>query len=355
MGIKYKPKVILGPGDSIREELEYYNWTQKDLSEILNITEKHLSNILNNKVPISIEIAKALSSVFKQSPEYWINLDTNYRLQLQDSAIEDSISAKALVFRYMPINQMRKLGWISGDKSKLIEEVKLFWQIDKLNFDFLDSKISACFRKSTAYRQFNPYYAYAWLQKARIKAIEVSTKTYDRKRLEQLSKEISKLSNTKDGINLFLNELDNCGVIFLNLPHLKQTYTDGASFMSNGNPVIIYTARLNRDDNFWWTVTHEIGHILYHLNSNAEFFIDSVDKIDSDILEEEEADAFTNDVLLSEQILIYFRDIKSITKLKIDQCSKELNISASIIVGCLQFNKAIPYTHLNSTKSKFIV
>lgn len=353
MGIKYKPKVILGPGDSIREELEYYNWTQKDLSEILNITEKHLSNILNNKVPISIEIARALSSVFKQSPEYWINLDTNYRLRLQDSAIEDNISAKALVFRYMPINQMRKLGWISEDKSKLIEEVKLFWQIEKLNFDFLDSKISAYFRKSTAYRQFNPYYAYAWLQKARIEVIKVSTKTYDRKRLEQLSKEISKLSNTKDGINLFLNELDNCGVIFLNLPHLKQTYTDGASFMSNGNPVIIYTARLNRDDNFWWTVTHEIGHILYHLKSNAEFFIDSVDKIDSGILEEE-ADAFTNHVLLSEQILVYFRDIRSITKLKIEQCSKELNISPSIIVGCLQFNKVIPYTHLNRIKSKFI-
>ena len=354
MGMKYKPKVILGPGDSIREELEYYNWTQKDLSEILNITEKHLSNILNNKVPISIEIAKALSSVFKQSPEYWINLDTNYRLQLQDSAIEDSISAKALIFRYMPINQMRKLGWISRNKSKLIEEVKLFWQIEELNFDFLNSQNVACFRKSTAYKQFNPYYASAWLQKARIEATKVSVQKYDRKRLEQLTKEISKLSNTKDGINIFLKELDKCGVIFLILPHLKQTYTDGASFMSDDNPVILYTARLNRDDNFWWTVTHEIGHILYHLKSTAEFFIDSVDNIDSENLEEEEADAFTNDVLLSEQILIYFRDIRSITKLKIDQCSKELNISPSIIVGCLQFNKVIPYTHLNNTKSKFI-
>ncbi len=353
MGITYKSKIILGPGDSIREELEFYSWSQKDLSEILNITEKHLSNILNNKVPISIEMAKALSSVFKQSPEYWINLDTNYRLQLQDSAIEDSISAKALIFRYMPINQMRKLGWFSKDKNILIEEVKNFWKIDELNFDFLDLKVAVCFRKSSAYKQFNPFYAYTWLQKARISAEKISINKFNKQKLEILSKSVPDYSNIESGVQKFLQELNNCGVIFLNLPHLMKTYIDGASFINKENPVIIYTARLNRDDNFWWTLTHEIGHILLHLNAKSEFFIDSVDNISSQSIEEEEADSFTNDILMTEQILVSFRDIRSITTSKIIQCSCELNISPSIIVGCLQFNKVIPYTKLNKIKSKF--
>ena len=353
MAITYKPKIILGPGDSIREELEFYGWSQKDLSEILNITEKHLSNILNNKVPISIEMARALSSVFKQSPEYWINLDTNYRLQLQNSAIEDSISAKALIFRYMPINQMRKLGWFSKEKNTLINEVKKFWKIDKLNFDFLDLKVAACFRKSSAYKKFNPFYAYVWLQKARNKAEKVSISEFNQQKLKLLAKSIPDYSYVEDGIQKFLTELNNCGVIFLNLPHLMQTYTDGASFVNNGNPVIIYTARLNRDDNFWWTITHEIGHILFHLNSRTEFFIDSVDNINPQSMEEEEADAFTNDILMTEQILLYFRDVRSITTSKILHCSCDLKISPSIIVGCLQFNKVIPYTRLNKVKSKF--
>lgn len=354
MAMTYRPKLILGPGDSIREELEYYGWSQIDLSEILNITQKHLSNILNNKVPISIEIAKALSSVFKQSPEFWINLDTNYRLQLQHSAKKDDIAAKALIFRYMPINQMRKLKWISDDKNQLINEVKNFWDIKELNFDFIDSKISACFRKSSAFSKFNPSYAITWLQKANHEAKKESLNSFNIEKLRTLSESIPEYTYTENGIQKFITELNNCGVIFLHIPHLMQTYTDGASFLIKGNPVIVYTARFNRDDNFWWTITHEIGHILLHLSSGADFFIDSMDDSTIKSLEEKEADNFTNEILKTKQILNEFKAMRSITNAKITQCSDDLIISPSIIVGCLQYNNIVPYTKLNKFKSKAV-
>ena len=75
---KYKPFVLLGPGDTIEEELKFYCWEQKDLAEILDINEKHVSQLLNNKVPITFDMARQLSEVFKQSPQFWLNLESNF-------------------------------------------------------------------------------------------------------------------------------------------------------------------------------------------------------------------------------------------------------------------------------------
>ena len=355
MVFKYIPKLILGPGDSIREELNYYGWSQKDLSEILNISEKHLSDISNNKVPITLDMAKLLSKTFKQSPQYWINMDTNYRLKLEETADEIDTAAKALIFRYMPINQMRKLDWLTSGKEdfqKLINEVKKFWNINELKFDFIDTKVSARFRKSTAFEKFNPYYALTWLQKAKNDSSKINSKLYKDNELNKLAKKIPKFTLMENGILKFIEDLKECGVIFLHLHHLNQTYIDGASFFNDVNPVLVYTGRYNRDDNFWWTVAHEIAHITKHLKSDHNFYIDSEDVTFEETEQEREANDFAQTILKNNLILDQLKIYKYITPNTINTISKKINISCSVIVGCLQYNKIIPYSLLKGFKSK---
>ena len=79
---QYKPFTNVGPGDSIREELEHYGWEQKDLADIMGMTEKHISQLVRNKVPVTYETACQLSKAFKQSPQFWLNLDANFRQRL---------------------------------------------------------------------------------------------------------------------------------------------------------------------------------------------------------------------------------------------------------------------------------
>ncbi len=355
MAFKYISKLILGPGNSIREELDYYGWSQKDLSEILNISEKHLSDLLNNKVPITLAMAKLLSKTFRQSPQFWINLDTNYRLKLQETADEIETTAKALIFRYMPINQMRKFGWLTSDKKdfhELIDEVKKFWNLDDLNFDFIDKQVAVCFRKSTAYEKFNPNYTLTWLQKVRNDSNMIVAKTFNVKKLNELAEDISEYTLKENGITEFITNLRECGVIFIQIPHLDRTYVDGASFFNNTNPVLVYTARYNRDDNFWWTISHEIAHITKHLNSDNKFFIDSVDDIFEKTKQEDEANSFAQKILKNDLIIKQLKHYKYITSNTISSIGKEINISNSIIVGCLQYNNIIPYSNLNNFKSK---
>jgi HTH-type transcriptional regulator/antitoxin HigA len=63
--------------------------------------------------------------------------------------------------------------------------------------------------------------------------------------------------------------LKKTGVIFLIIPNLEKTYTDGSACWVNKNPVIALTGRYKRNDNFWFTLAHEIGHDLLHARLKA--------------------------------------------------------------------------------------
>ncbi|MGM0601241.1 MAG: helix-turn-helix transcriptional regulator [Candidatus Rifleibacteriota bacterium] len=54
---KLRPFKSIGPGDVIKDEMEFYGWSQKDLAGILDISEKHVSQLLDNKISISTNLA----------------------------------------------------------------------------------------------------------------------------------------------------------------------------------------------------------------------------------------------------------------------------------------------------------
>jgi HTH-type transcriptional regulator/antitoxin HigA len=110
---------------------------------------KSVNKLIKNKQTITLETAKLLSNAFGQSPQYWLNLDTNYRLRLQTSSKkEKNVAQRASIFNYMPIKEMIKKGWlkIHSTLEELEDEVKWFWGIDKIDFSFLDKPLLPNFR-----------------------------------------------------------------------------------------------------------------------------------------------------------------------------------------------------------------
>ncbi|MCF7791798.1 MAG: HigA family addiction module antidote protein [Victivallales bacterium] len=348
---KYKPFVTLGPGDTIKEELEFYGWDQKDLADVMGISAKHVSDLINNKAPVSFDTACKLSKIFKQSPQFWINLDTQYRLRLQESAEEDTTAAKALLYRYMPIREMRKRNILPEAISDLAAAVKSFWKINKLDFSFIDKKAEALFRKADCYSQYNVYFAITWLRLCEIEAEKRKKVTaYNPEKLRLIIDDICRFTVKENGIAGFISALSECGVIFIYLPHFEKTYIDGAVFSQNENPVLVYTGRHNRNDNFWFTIAHELGHIILHKDHNQ--FIDNLDEVDSTDQMELEADKFARRILKLDEISRFFMNIKNPGLQKISQCSEFLEINKAIIVGSLQHNKKLSYkTTLNKLKN----
>ena len=356
MAIKDTPYINIGPGEFIKEELEVRNWRQEDLAEILGISLKTVNQLIKNKQTITIETAKLLSKAFGQSPQYWINLDSNYRLRLQeDTRQTKDAEIKGMIYKYMPVTEMVKKGWLSAirNSNELIARVYNFWNIDELDFTFMDDAELPTFRKSDVFAQYNKYYALTWFRMAQTSAQNYSADQFERDDLRQLAVSLYSFTVKPNGIELFLNELSNTGVKFFILSHLQKTYIDGASFWDKSNPVIVYSGRYNRIDNFWFTVAHEIAHILLHLKKKTDYFIDDLDNISSDV--EKEANQYATKLLRANEITAYFKHFGNyISEKRVVDCSKELNVSPAIVVGVLHHAGLLSRRNLNRYKKKVL-
>ncbi len=350
---KYQPFVLLGPGDTIREELEYYDWTQEDLASITGLSKKHISQLVSNKVPITFDTARILSEVFGQSPQFWLNADARYRVALEQSAPHEETKARALIYRYMPVRDMRKKGLLPKETERLLEAVLRFWRMNALEFDFMEKR-AACFRKSRAQRQFNPYFALTWLQVAKncVQEEQYDSRiaAFDAERLWALGDSLPGYTTSSDGVAEFLDELSRCGVVFLHVPHLEKTYADGATFWHGDVPVLVYTCRFDRNDNFWFTVAHEMGHILHHQDNDRPVFIDNLDDLDLEDEREGEADEFARQHLRIPEIRRAFQDVQRVSRAKVLKYSAILGVHPAVIVGALQHADKLGYQALNDLK-----
>jgi HTH-type transcriptional regulator/antitoxin HigA len=347
---KLKPAKKFGPGYFIREQMEYRNWTQEDLAEVVGMTIKHVNKILQDKQPITLDTAKILAEVFESSPQYWLNLDANYRLWLTQEKTEKEIEAdiKGLIYERMPIKDMIVKGWLKpfATANDLKNQVLDFWGWHKLDFSFIDNNyLPYLTRKSEAYNQFNASYAITWYRKATMEAAKIKVSAYSKKKLEDLYENIYTYTVMENGVNLFIEELANAGVVFFVLPHLQKTYLDGAAFFLDKNPVIVYTGRYKRIDNFWFTVAHEIAHVLLHLNQDLTFVLDNLRDGEMNSLENE-ANEVASKKLKHDEILTYLNPyLKYLSTSRVEECAARYNIHPAIIIGKLAHDKSISFAN----------
>jgi addiction module HigA family antidote len=76
------PAEVFPPGEFIREELEARGWTQTDLAEILGRPFRLVNEIISGKRSITPETAVGLGQAFGTGPQFWMNLESSYRLSL---------------------------------------------------------------------------------------------------------------------------------------------------------------------------------------------------------------------------------------------------------------------------------
>ena len=76
------PAEVFPPGEFVREELETRGRTQADLAEFMGRPLRSINEIINGKKGITAETAIQLGNAFGTSAEYWINLESAYRLHV---------------------------------------------------------------------------------------------------------------------------------------------------------------------------------------------------------------------------------------------------------------------------------
>lgn len=257
-----RPARPVSPGRILRQELDARGWTQRDLAAILGRPEQMVSEIINGTKRITPETSLELAQAFGVSPEFWYNLETNYRLErakCQD--LDDTISRRSRLYDAFPLQEMDRRGWLKLRESAdaLEAEVSRFFGF---GMPALPEAVTmaARFRCSTA-RGPVAYAQLAWLCRAEQIARQQTVAIWKPEHVQSLLADLATLTARAEDVARVPQTLGNWGVRCVFLRYLSKTYLDGAAFYMDGEPCVALTLRYDRIDSFWFTLLHEIAHL----------------------------------------------------------------------------------------------
>lgn len=361
---RLRPATPISPGEILQDELGARGWTQTDFAEIIGKPLQTVNEIIKGKKAITPETAIAFSSALGTSAELWLNLEASYRLDLLDHSTtldSSAISRKAKLFAFAPVSELIKLKWIPCDKKKGKYTDKHIGQIERGLCKFYDTAnldevipVNADYRTSSEYDATHSSLQ-AWLQKAKKTAAKVKVSKFNRDKLLQTIGTLVENSIEEDvlsGVEKFLSPL---GVRIVFVKHLQRTKLDGAAFwLDEKNPVIGLTLRLNRVDNFWFTLMHELAHILYHFEDKQKTIFDESITEPGDSPREKEADSFAQSWLIPEDKLGEFIKERNnyFTAQAVRKFAETLKVHPAIVVGRLQHDGHVPYSYMRNVLEK---
>lgn len=141
------------------------------------------------------------------------------------------------------------------------------------------------------------------------------------------------LSQFADGPTRVQKFLESKGIILIVEPPISGMGVDGAAFVVDGTPVIGMTLLKDTVDNFWFTLLHELAHIVLHyrVGLTAGFF-DDTEMRNTDGFELQ-ADRFASNLLIPEHIWVRSPARISNSVEPVLRLSKQLKIAPEIIFG----------------------
>jgi HTH-type transcriptional regulator/antitoxin HigA len=354
-----KPARVISPGHVISKELEARGWSQRDLAAILGRPYQAVNEIINGKKQITPDTARELAKAFDTSMDFWINLEANYRLFLaREEEKENEIELRSRLYTIAPVSELIKRGWISNSKNteELSYQVCSFLGIRSP----LDKPSVTVNLRHSATHSPEEYAMIAWVKRVEQLACLQTVDEFDTDRLEQNIHSITALTQAPEDAARIPGLLRDLGIHFVIVPHLPSTYIDGAALFVNENPVIATTLRYDRIDYFWFTVLHELAHILLGhpaqldslFDQNMEEGIQTVQNSINDaeksannlarrwLVDPEELSAFID------QVTPYF------SKAKIQAFAEQHDRHPGIILGQLQHRGEVPYGYLRALSVK---
>jgi len=356
---EYTPDIVSPPGETILETIEEYGMSQAELADRMGRPKKTINEIIKGKAAISPDTAIQLERVLGIPARFWMNREQQYRESIARLAERDRLHGYGNWLSNLPVDEMVKLKWIRGfsDSAMQVEEVLNYFAIvSPRQWDEVWLNPKVAFRKSLRFSS-SPGALAAWLRKGEIDAQAIHCLPYDSGKFGDALKEIKTLtSDTSDIFEPRMKHLcAQAGVAVVLVPQLSQTKVSGATrWIGPDKALIQLTLRYKKNDQFWFSFFHESGHILLH--GKRDVFIDDDDHDDPQLDEEKEQEAndFAANFLIDPDRYAHFVDSqKMISKAAIRQFATSQNIAPGIVVGRLQHDGHLPYTHCNDLKQTF--
>lgn len=352
----YSPDYAVSPGSVLDEHRESAGLTQAELAQRLGFSTKHINRLIAGQEPVTPETALKLEAVFGLPAHVWLNLDARYREFQARIAEQHALEAELPWLDRLPWRGMRKLGWIAPALrgTALVRELRGFFGVGSLDYlPAVWSDLQAAYRKSAAF-QSHEWALLAWLAHGEREAERIACGPFDAAALRAGLPDIKALSRLP-GAQFAVPLVEQCaraGVAVVFLPAPDGARVCGATrWLSKDKVLVQLSLRYRTDDQLWFTLFHELGHVLLH--GKREQFIDFGSS--QEVSEaEREADEFAARSLVAPADLNRFIADARFTRSAVEQFAASQRVSPGIVIGQLQHRKVLPYNSaLNKLKASF--
>lgn len=343
---EYNPDWIPPPGATIEDLL-----LRRGISDSSGLFAEHLdksetAQLLKGDLTIDSKLATWIASSVGLSVSFWLERERLYRAALRKREEEKELLEE------LPLDDMRKRGFISSVSSHaeaVAKVVEFFGVNDAVTCSTHIQQLPTTIKQkaSRAIESRRGSLA-AWVRAGEIAANQIDCAVWNPHQLQELLPEFRKLTREEDPAK-YLPEIKSlsarCGIAFVVSRAFNGCRARGVmKFLSPTKAMVLLSYRHLTDDQFWFSVFHELAHLLLHAEEKT--IID--DWEDSVTAKELEADRFASETLIPPEFhgeLHSLHDARSIIRF-----ARRIGVSRGIVVGQMQYRGIFGHENFNHLK-----
>lgn len=351
----FQPRWACPTGATILDLLAQRGIPQSEFSRLVGLDEYAAAALLEGQAPLSAEVASRLSEALGASIEFWLNRDAQYQ---QDKALLEKDSWATS----FPTKFMLQEGWIRNfdDWIDRIDALYEFFDLDDFR-EWRTAYLSAF--QGTSFRTSNTFETdaatvTAWLRQGerlieRDNLPEWNPKTlYDA--LPRL-KSLTRMKRPEQFLPLVKEMVHKGGVGLALVKAPRGCPVSGATLtLGDGRRLLLLSGRHLSDDHLWFTLFHEIAHLLFHEANTVCEDTEEPQKSEYDPARGHEAEAnqWAADFLVDPELLRSLSQGR-ITRRRILRVAHSAGVSPGIVVGQLQHRDIVSHRQLNTLKRRY--
>lgn len=351
--IKYDDTIAFHPGYYIKELVEESGLTQEDFAKRLDTTPKNLSLLIRGEQNLSIDIAMKLSRMIGTTVNYWLNLQSAYDALVAEYKSEEELRAERKIFEYFDYRFFRdKFGLpdLPRKKDEQIKTLRRFFDVATLTV-LAQKDMAVSFRSSTKeLSEASVVKANAMVQIATNEALKTDAPKFNRKKFELAAQyALSLTTKHNEFYSLIKKAFMDAGVIFVILPNISGSKINGATKKVGDHIMLMVNDRRLNADTFWFTLFHEIGHII-----NGDYGI-SFEKEKGE--QEMAANRYAEDCLVPPEAYQKFVSEERFGLRDIEKFANQIQRDPGIVLGRLQNDGFVRYDDwsMRALRHKYLV
>ncbi len=337
------------PGSYVEDAIDALSMTRHECAGRLNMSDKELSELISGEHGLTAETARKLGGFFGTEPELWINLQNRYEMYVAEQAEEYGIESDRPYLDHLDYAYFVRSGMVpaSTDWHDRIVHLRKALRVARLSALAKPDLLAMCRQATPKDGPETIVPRNAWMTIGLDRAAGMKTAAFDRKRFDAFVQETRRAVTLDDGLEERLSGLAaDCGIALVILPEMPHANVNGVvKWIDADHVVLLLNAKGKYADIFWFSLFHELGHV--RQMKKRLLIVDGEDEA-----LEAEADAFARDVLIPPQPYAAFIGTGIYSEAAVLAFSASVGIDAGIVVGRLQKEGRLPYSHLNGLRKK---